>query len=627
MLSGLNTSFLGNLGKKIEEETKEIVKNANKDTFIIKINNKKYDVMYSIFHIISRVVTDNNILISVGGNLDNKTLEKLTNKLLGHLKTTNKQSRSSKTRYNNRLNTMELKISRDILINPYLELIELLHESADEEHQINLAMISESVQAAVGITWAVKDDKRFVNYIIIHTLILYYWAYKNYTCIREEVDKYNNAGMAKQLFTKARGVQLFKLAIGDEESTEDFLNERYNNSRISDFISKYTKDCELDRIGYAEYNLLEDMIDIIKYQKEINKAVNNTIENTKSSLRDKNMGRFGLKLASGITDSIGMSKEDLCIISSINNITHYSTPEYDAGIVFSYLYKITPISDKHYEYIYDLLATTIHVRREYVHLVELSISAAHCMGATKTLTDHIEKAAKTQVKLETLTSNNDKLKAEVRELKKTIRGSQDEINKLQLEIQGYISKDKLGLSIKEIEAMRDKIKSLEESLDKSNDLHDTKNRQLNKKDRKVGELEDRIKTLEQKNVELQEKYDKAIEDNKSKEILNKYNNIPIECFVNAIRNKNIVIIGGDNVFSKLSEYKFDSLKTITSSVNSIKTEELLGADIIVLMVKFMSNTTYYSALGIAKVNNIKTIQCNNTNTDIIIYSIFEALNK
>ena len=162
-------------------------------------------------------------------------------------------------------------------------------------------------------------------------------------------------------------------------------------------------------------------------------------------------------------------------------------------------------------------------------------------------------------------------------------------------------------------------------LDRIKDVEDSasaKDRVISKKDGEIKELKDFIDKQKLSITKLENDYNGLKQSNSVLSNDKAYNKIPINSFFNAIKNKNIIVVGGNPVHSEISRYGFKNLKLVEAGARTIKIYDKNKVDLIVIMTSFIDHATTESIKNEARKSNISILMFNERNVSKLIYAMF-----
>lgn len=194
------------------------------------------------------------------------------------------------------------------------------------------------------------------------------------------------------------------------------------------------------------------------------------------------------------------------------------------------------------------------------------------------------------------------------------------LEKLQKACEQEIKKEEYERVLDELAKRDAKIESLQ-----SENLELT--RSVNKREKEIEEADSRLDKLETEYLELLEKYDRERELNSKMAMGGMIENIPTTCFINAIRDKKIILIGGDPMHTRLKEYGVDNIKCYKAGYKGLTVEDMIHTDLIVVATTFVDHASLETVKSAVKNHKLKLYNFNNQNADMLICSIFEHLNS
>lgn len=105
--------------------------------------------------------------------------------------------------------------------------------------------------------------------------------------------------------------------------------------------------------------------------------------------------------------------------------------------------------------------------------------------------------------------------------------------------------------------------------------------------------------------------------------INSYiSDLGVQPFINLIKDKKVIVCGGDMVFSRLRSYGLDNIKTYGASKKTYSRQDVIGYDLVVICTSYAAHSGVYGISNICKSNNIPLLFVANKNPDILIYKIF-----
>lgn len=194
-------------------------------------------------------------------------------------------------------------------------------------------------------------------------------------------------------------------------------------------------------------------------------------------------------------------------------------------------------------------------------------------------------------------------------IKKQLSKVESENKQLQSEL---TAKDKYIETLKvnvDMHGIKNKAKKLEnEVIELKEKLIDTQ-RSCNKRDNVIGQLRQNEEEL--KSLLASEK----MHNIRAKQIVESTNNcdMPIANYINAIKRKNIVIVGGDILHGELSKLGFKHLHLVKSTNYNTPLSVIRQADLVVLLTGYVAHSTTESIKVVVDSQNVPLMYFNNSN--------------
>ena len=139
-----------------------------------------------------------------------------------------------------------------------------------------------------------------------------------------------------------------------------------------------------------------------------------------------------------------------------------------------------------------------------------------------------------------------------------------------------------------------------------------------KKDK--AEMSNKVNNLENQLKESREKLEntrRVSRDNTSQAI-------PIEAYVNALKDTRILVVGGDISHQYMQSLGFNNIKFIKTDNHCTPDSDIANSDIIVILTSHVSHVTSIKPKNVAIKYNIPIVYYNNTNINGLIIEIFKT---
>lgn len=280
----------------------------------------------------------------------------------------------------------------------------------------------------------------------------------------------------------------------------------------------------------------------------------------------------------------------------------------DAGLEDRAILYIQSIFQRYYNCI-----RAIVVKEANIHLYgRYAIIHSNKYKNTKHLLSRAEdNNAKLEEKYKGLRSTLKKLRKDNRNTVDELHRATNKINTLEKECKAFRDS---SVTIKELE----NIKSCYET--KCNELND----ELIEKNKLIGRQINEIDELRKENNKLRVEKETIENSFKAyKESSNTVNsNIPMECIIKSIKDRKIVIIGGDLTHNKIRRLGFDNVRLIGTDRRSVSASELANADVIVFFVTYLAHSFMEFPKQYAIQNNITIIYFTGKNLELLCNELF-----
>lgn len=152
-------------------------------------------------------------------------------------------------------------------------------------------------------------------------------------------------------------------------------------------------------------------------------------------------------------------------------------------------------------------------------------------------------------------------------------------------------------------------------------------RKVAQKDKEISKINTKLQDESKKYNELLAKYNRSEEMASQMDVAREFNGIPMECFINTIKDTRIALIGGDMMHTRIKEYGLDNIRLYKAGHRGICWEELSDIDLIVIATAYIDHATVGGVVKLARAHSVPMLNFNNKNVDILIYSLFKELHK
>lgn len=600
-------SIIGRQYKSIEK-CRNTLEQYTEECYMVEYSGKKFDVRASICYIVSKLLSQ-DFEYNIYKYMTRQEIESITKRMKGSAKFSPKDTDDTV------LAMCKTGIGENYKYEPFYNIMVLLKNNSYLRSTI-------AVEAITLATYAVNSVRGiFINPFSINSLVVYYWA-----CKKHLIGK-NNRQVGPKGANRVKEVE-------ENSSLEDFINSLFNNSKYIDLIHKYLMGVinTVNNLNNVYYDLMYDFRDITKLQTKESSNLQKLASLIEISLfpTDDKGSSVSESVRSVIDKRIKNSLAMIVLSSSCILENVLSLYDYEASL--PYMYRIClegklKISKDKYMALrtlcadasgYRSLVTSLSPYKILAKYIEIPLKEA---SSAKQLAELAEKRA---------SSNEEKLsniKRQLKELSKNIKKLESEAKSKDRTITDLQSKIGDNISISELEKLRSLVSSYEDRIDKYLDRENELTRSLNKKEKEYMACKDKISKLESEYSELTEKYNRERELNNTMSVHRVFNEIPIECFINTIKNYKITMIGGDSMHVKLKDYGLDNIRLFKAGCKEITYEDIASMDLVVIATAFVDHSSIETAIKASRTHKINVLMFNNKNADMLIYSIFSEIYK
>jgi len=217
----------------------------------------------------------------------------------------------------------------------------------------------------------------------------------------------------------------------------------------------------------------------------------------------------------------------------------------------------------------------------------------------------------------------DRFEANEKIIKKAMRVQTEEKRELQRELK----RSKLDVQrlhelehrgIKDSAPFEEKIKKLEESVEE-------KVEKLIEKEREIGKLKVEVENINDKYTRLKKTHEEIVQEEDSEEDGNGID-IPTSVFVEAIKDRRIVVVGGDSLHAAIKELGFKDIRfeKVTANLNRGAFD---SCDMVVYMTREISHSHIERAESAIGVREVKRIHYGYRSVQRLCREMFIALNS
>ena len=216
----------------------------------------------------------------------------------------------------------------------------------------------------------------------------------------------------------------------------------------------------------------------------------------------------------------------------------------------------------------------------------------------------------------------EKLKKATSELKEATKN----LAKVSKDCEKYQSKEGM-VPKEEVYGLQKQLKEQQEAYEALLASKDELSRRVTKSQASIDELEHKVETLSKESEAKSEVIESLKHTNGDLQNSQIERDIPLSCYVNALKGRNIVLVGGDMLHSKLKELGLDNVRMYRAGYKNVKMQDFVGAELIIVATAFVSHSGPAELAKAVTSKGIKVYMFNNKNVERLVYEMFTELNK
>lgn len=235
-------------------------------------------------------------------------------------------------------------------------------------------------------------------------------------------------------------------------------------------------------------------------------------------------------------------------------------------------------------------------------------------------------------KLEKMTEDYEKMNAKAKEFKKNLKESKKKAEeskrkylKVEKQLAELMDRPTEGVSHEEHSLLVDELSKKLEAIDRLSTQNGELSRKCTKQEKEIELLEAKVDEISRESEHNFKLYQSQREYNDGVDTMKAAGDIPIDCFVEAIRKYKITLIGGDTFHSKISESGLDNIKMFKAGSRGVKNYDIIGKQLVVIATDYIDHATIDNVNTIAGQNGVKLLYYNNRNFERFVYECFKAI--
>lgn len=372
-----------------------------------------------------------------------------------------------------------------------------------------------------------------------------------------------------------------------------------------------------DKSDYS-YSDVCDLVNIVKKDIAADKPGYNMLTAHYPRMRNVNTPvveyLIGEKCAIAVQATFSIIGDfQICMTSDEPSLVHDFLKRYTYGENGNNKYKISML--------FASKIVNFHSAVTHKYVVEFISAIDH--GARSEAIKGLKEIDDTKNKLSEQYAKIDRYKAKLKEAESDVKGKQREIRELKKEVEQLSSSIDSGINIEKVSKLETDNSRLSDELKKARDDLADANRKIRKANDELKGTYDKLSKAasDLKDADAKLKKEKLISQELS--IHRSFSEIPIDCFVNAIADKNIVLIGGNMMYEALNGYGFRNLRFKPAHSRDTTYQDISDTDLVVISTAYIDHATTEAAMGIIRKHNIPVMYFNNKSAEMLVHEIFK----
>lgn len=492
-----------------------------------------------------------------------------------------------------------------------------------EKEEVGAGIIAEVLTMA----WLTCSDANsggcpLCNIFNQYLMILYWWAYKN--------GFYDTYFKYAKVSPKLKGLKTARPK--DGETAREFTSRMYN-TKIAQQLMLDIFEVSVNNSFDFFYNNIDRYVNgvIEQLKLEENRRISFVYDTVLNSVLSKDFDITGVNINAYI-DKRKKTKYIAYILSQCVTVP-FELYDYDSDSILLYIEYLN--WEKPGKKVMGVDRAT-QFKSIFIMHARLSQFTAYSQyigtyyyglpSVVKRLESEIESNKGLEAKVESFRNKSDSFRAqykraelECKKLKSEISSLNSTISKLEGQVASDMSKNDIENLIAEHKSLTAKLS------DGDNKLGECQ-RTVSKLQKKIEKLTKLLDDSETEALKAMEERDRLQSLANELALHRIFNEIPIECFVNAIKKYNILLIGGDMMHEKLRLYGLNNISYAKGGCRDLGRSDVISKDLVVVATTYLDHSTTEFLPKQMKANpNIKYLKYNNANADGLVYEMFKIL--
>ena len=604
------------------------IRNKSETWYEVKCGEQVFDVRKSLVYLATKSLQD-DFEKEFAESLSTEAAEALVKKCSSKLYKTNEGGpKTVANKKNNPKNQFDIDMMEHLAgcgsISEFVMLFDAIVHSSKR-------LSYEMYTVGIMMSMASVNNKiiNIPNIVNAHALLIYYWFYMN-----DGVDSY----IVSSMFKNGLIDRMACVRINEDETFEQFITRMNKNKSTANTYIKYIGDFNTKSHSLA---LLDNIVRFANEVKLYGK------EDKQVEVYTEAINKFldGDKVPSPIKHILGKQHRAAHINAILAGTTIIPglTVAYDdyMAVAYEYYPKLLDEYDKDDCDETDKKKKSKTQLSKYsdmkylIHVIGMmhnnAISCYAIEIALMSLSGIARKSEQYRREIDLLTEQKEKIQGKYMDM----RNKQKELGKENKKLASDLNtermrSDRLKMQVDDKGVNIDEFKRLQEENDRLRRDLEVKVDDLGEINRQMARKDKDIEYLTEKNTEYKASVDELtgqLESSKalaSKMAMHRtFSEIPMQCFANAIKDKRVVLIGGDMMHTRIRDYGLDDVRLFKAGCREVRYEDLSDADLLVIITQFVDHSSVEGAIGLARTHNIPILKFGNKNPDMLVYAMFE----
>ena len=459
------------------------------------------------------------------------------------------------------------------------------------------------------------------NLYAMSSAIIHYWMVKNNLFSQRFVLRAKSQGVSDKVFISENM---------NKETLEDFLKSEFGEEGI-ETVYDYIYYVPFLPNTFLDRDLIIKLVNLMLKDLQNNKYLQTTVKDSMVFLEADDLSPVRI---------IDKSRKDLCeaavVMTSAVVYNQYMTGNLGAAAAMDYLLLTKdPAETKQREPFYSTNDSLELVTIKRMLITECNFEANEKVKAAYAFMLGLDQEKVVNlVAIETnskelakkLNSSNEKM-AKLREKLDASRHEAKDLakknKKLEQEIADITKRCKSNIDPKQYEAAISAKESIQDSYNKLMCEFDELGRSSNKVEKECDRLEGVCRSLQADKSNLEDALAREKELTSELQTHRAFNMIPIECFVDAIKDVKVMVLGGNYMFDSIRKYGLDNIKLKEAGCKNISLKDVSNMDLVLIVTQYVDHSSIEGLESALQSVDVPMVRMNTTNTEQMILNIFK----